>query len=98
MYQNIAILGAFIFLYSLASRGLKRTPLHGAILFTAFGLVFGHAGFNLLNPNLDPEGMGAIAELTLALVLFTDAANADLALLRHSSRHAAAPVAGRPAR
>ena len=84
MYQNIAILGAFIFIYSLASKGLKRTPFHGAILFTAFGLLFGGGGLQLLSPSLDPEGMGAIAELTLALVLFTDAANADLGVLRKS--------------
>jgi hypothetical protein len=45
MYGNLAILAAFVFLYSLVSGGLERTPFNGAIGFTAFGLVFGQLGF-----------------------------------------------------
>ena len=50
MYENLAILGAFVFLYSIASGGLERTPINGAVLFTAFGLVcislFENMGFD----------------------------------------------------
>ena len=41
MYENLAILAVSVFLYSIASRGLERTPINGALLFAAFGLALG---------------------------------------------------------
>ena len=84
MYGNLAILTAFIFLYSISSKGLERTPINGAILFTAVGLFFGPCGLGLLNLDLGAEELRHLAELTLALVLFTDAANANLGVLKKS--------------
>ncbi len=83
MYGNLAILGTFIFLYSVTSGGLEKTPINGAIVFTAFGLVFGPLGLDLLTLKMEAEGLSTLAELTLALLLFTDAANADLEKLKH---------------
>ncbi len=84
MYENLAILAAFVFLYSLVSGGLEKTPINGAVVFTAFGLILGPLGLGFLNLNVDADGLGVLAELTLALVLFTDAANANLRELKHS--------------
>ena len=41
MYENLAVLTAFVFLYSIVSGRLEQTPFSGAIVFTAFGLLFG---------------------------------------------------------
>jgi NhaP-type Na+/H+ or K+/H+ antiporter len=82
MYENLAILAMFVFLYSVASGGLERTPINGALLFAAFGLALGPLGLGILNLDVDKEGMRTLAELTLSLVLFTDAANANLAVLK----------------
>jgi NhaP-type Na+/H+ or K+/H+ antiporter len=82
MYENLAIFAAFVFLYSAAGGGLERTPISGAIVFAAFGLVVGPLGLNLLTLDIDAEGMRGLAEMTLALVLFTDAANANLGVLK----------------
>ncbi len=76
----------FVFLYSLVSGGMEKTPVNGAIVFAAFGLVFGPLGFGFLNLNVDAEGLRTLAELTLALVLFTDASNANLGELKKSFR------------
>ena len=84
MYENLAILAAFIFLYSISSKGLARTPINGAILFTAFGLFLGPFGLGLLKLDIGAEELRLLAELTLALVLFTDAANANLGVLKKS--------------
>ena len=84
MYENMAILAAFVFLYSIASGGLERTPINGALLFAAFGLALGPLGLGLLSMNVDKEGLRTLAELTLAMVLFTDAANANLGVLKKS--------------
>ena len=48
MYGNLTILAAFVFLYSLVSRGPEKTPFNGAIVFTAFGLILGPLGLGFL--------------------------------------------------
>lgn len=82
MYENLAILSAFVFLYSISSKGLERTPINGALLFISFGLIFGPLGLGLLNLEIEAEGLSILAEIALSLVLFTDAANANLSVLK----------------
>ena len=82
MYENLAILGTFVFLYSIVSGGLEKTPINGALVFTGFGLVVGPLGLDLLVGDVDSEGLSTLAELTLALLLFADAANANLNVLK----------------
>ena len=84
MYENLAILAAFVLLYSLVSGGLEKTPFNGAVVFTAFGLVLGPLGLGALTLEVDAELLSMLAELTLAMVLFTDASNANLRELKHS--------------
>ena len=86
MYQNLAILAAFTFLYSITSAGLGRTPVNGALVFMGFGAAMGPLGLGLLHLDIDAEGLRTMAELTLALVLFTDAAGSHLRELQHSYR------------
>ena len=77
-------MAAFIFHYSISSGMLERTPINGAIVFTAFGLAFGSLGLGYLDLDLGAEMLRTMAELTLALVLFTDASNANLAVLKQN--------------
>jgi len=84
MYENIAILAAFVFLYSIISGRLERTPINGALVFIIFGLALGPLGLGFLNMKVNAEGLRTLAELTLALVLFTDASNANLGVLKKS--------------
>jgi len=84
MYENIAILAAFVFIYSIVSGGLERTPINGALVFIAFGLAFGSLGLGFLTLKVNAEGLRLLAEMTLALVLFTDASNANLGVLKKS--------------
>ena len=51
-----------------------------------FGLTIGPFGLGLLDTVVDRELLRSLAELTLGLVLFTDAANSNLTVLRHSIR------------
>jgi len=84
MYENLAVLAVFAFVYSAVAGRIERSWLSGPILFTAFGVATGPYGLDVLTVNVDAEGLRAVAELTLAFVLFTDAANANLAVLRRS--------------
>lgn len=86
MYQNFAILAAFVLVYSAVGGRLERTPYSGALIFTAFGLIFGPLGLGLLNLSIGAEGLKTMAELTLALVLFSDAANSNLGVLKERIR------------
>lgn len=82
MYQELAILALFIVIYSSVAGGMERTPVSGPIVFIAFGLLIGPLGLGLFTLDVDNETIRLLAELTLALVLFTDAAGADLSVLR----------------
>ncbi len=84
MYWTLAVLAGFVFLYSVFAGRLERTVVGGAIVYTGFGLLAGPHGLGILALDVDTEGLRLLAELTLAFVLFTDAANADLSVLRRS--------------
>jgi NhaP-type Na+/H+ or K+/H+ antiporter len=86
MYENLGILALFAFAYSIIASRLGRTPVNGALVYLAFGALAGPVGLGLLNLSISTEGIRLVAELTLALVLFTDASNADLSVLRRSFR------------
>jgi NhaP-type Na+/H+ or K+/H+ antiporter len=82
VYQDIIILAVFILIYSSVAGAVERTWISGAIIFTAFGLLIGPVGLDLISFKADREVIRTLAELTLALVLFTDAAGADMGVLR----------------
>ena len=82
MYEILAVLAAFVLVYSVLAGGIERLWISGPILFTAFGFLIGPYGLGLLSMQTDPEALKSLAELTLALVLFTDASEADLLVLR----------------
>lgn len=84
MYQNAAILAAFLLIYSAVAGRVERSWLSGPIVFTAAGLLLGPYGLGVVRLNLGAGGLRTLAELTLAMVLFTDAANADFDVVRRS--------------
>ena len=89
MYIEFAVFALFALLYSLVAGRLERTPITGPIVFLSFGLVAGPLGFDWLDLDVDREALRMLADMTLALVLFIDAANANMSVLK---KHAAIPV------
>ena len=53
-------------------------------MFTGVGFILGPDGLGVLHINISGEGLRLLAELTLAMVLFTDAASADLTVVRRN--------------
>ncbi|MBU1276950.1 MAG: cation:proton antiporter [Proteobacteria bacterium] len=86
MYENLAIMAVFIFLYSTVAGGIEKRPMSGPIIFMAFGLLAGPMGLAILQSDVTAGMLRSFAELSLALVLFTDAANADITTLKRSFR------------
>ena len=83
-YSILAILAGFVFVYCAIADRLGKTIISGAIVFTGFGVLCGPLVLNILPLDVDAESLRLLAELTLAFVLFTDAANADLSVLKRS--------------
>jgi len=82
IYQNAAFLAIFAFLYAIVSARVERSWLSGPILFVAAGFLLGPAVLDMVELNIEAEGLRILAELTLAMVLFADAASADRARIR----------------
>src|SRR6516162_5887402 len=84
MYRNAAILAAFLLVYSAVAGWIERSWISGPIVFTGVGFILGPDGLGVLRLDIGGEGLRVLAELTLAMVLFTDAANADFAIVRRN--------------
>ena len=77
MYSNVAVMVLFAFVYSVIAGRVERSAVTGPIIFIVFGLIAGPYGFGFLNMDVQAVELRVIADFTLALVLFIDAANAD---------------------
>jgi sodium/hydrogen antiporter len=84
MYEDAAILAAVVLFYSAAAGRVGRSWLSGPILFIAAGLILGPAGLDALRIPLTAADLRTLAELALAMVLFSDAAHADLGVVRRT--------------
>ena len=82
MYLPLAILASFAFLYSIVAGRIEKTPFTGPIIFISFGILVGPLGLAWLDVEVTGTEMRVLADLTLATVLFSDAANADKSALR----------------
>jgi NhaP-type Na+/H+ or K+/H+ antiporter len=85
MYETLALLTVFVLIYSAVAGAVERSWISGPIVFTLFGLLIGPVGLDLLSLEADRTMIKALAELTLAMVLFTDAAGADIRVLKKTS-------------
>ncbi len=83
MYENLALMAAFIFLYRSWPGHRKAAPERANHLF-GLRLAVGPVGLAATHSDITANALRTMAELSLAVVLFTDAANADLLTLRRS--------------
>ncbi len=68
--------------FGLVSRRLEGTIVTAPLVFILFGFAIGHGGLGIAPIEPDHGVIHLIAELTLVLVLFSDAARIDLKVLR----------------
>jgi NhaP-type Na+/H+ or K+/H+ antiporter len=86
MYIELAIFALFVFCYTLVSGRLERAPASGPIVFVAAGFLMGPMVLAWFDGDVSRTELRVLADLTLALILFIDAANADLAVLKQQFR------------
>jgi NhaP-type Na+/H+ or K+/H+ antiporter len=82
MYIELAVLALIVFSYSLIAGRLERTVLSGPIVFVLTGVLVGPLGFGLFDGDVSRTDLRVLADLTLALVLFIDAASSDISVLK----------------
>lgn len=85
MYDNLATLAIFALAFSLIASRIERSAITGPMIYIAFGLIAGPMGLGFLDMHIRTTELRVVADLTLALVLFIDASNADLKVLRSNA-------------
>ena len=86
MYVELAVLSLFVFCYSLVAGRVDRMAMSGPIIFVIAGFLMGPLGFGWFHDDVTNIELRVFADLTLALILFIDAANADLSILKRHMR------------
>lgn len=85
IYQNLLIFSLFILLYALFATRIEKTIISGPVLALIIGVIFGPLMLNMTQVKLENEAYRIIAELALALVLFTDASKSNLMVLKKNA-------------
>ena len=80
--HGFALIAAGVILFGLVSKKLEGTIITAPMVFAAFGLLIGEAVFGLADLDFGHGFIHGLAEVTLILVLFSDAARIDLRQLR----------------
>jgi NhaP-type Na+/H+ or K+/H+ antiporter len=78
----LAAVAAALLLYGAVSRRLERSILTPPMFFVAVGWALGEHGLGWFDVSVQSSVIHWLAELTLVIVLFTDAARIDLSCLR----------------
>ncbi|MGA7869609.1 MAG: cation:proton antiporter [Candidatus Binatus sp.] len=78
----LAIFVSLFFFFSLVSRRLERTILTAPVVFTVAGMLMSSALPSILKAGFNASVFLGLAEVGLVLLLFTDASQTKLAILR----------------
>lgn len=89
MYLDLALIAGAILAFSSIAGLVEKSWVSGPIVFVLFGFLIGPRVLDLLSLQMQRETLKTLVDLTLALVLFNDAAGADLKILR---REAGIPI------
>ncbi len=82
MHEKLAILAAFTFCYVVLSGRIDKLPMSAPIVFVLAGLLMGPSVLSWLPADVTQGEYRVLVDLTLALVLFADAASSDTSVLR----------------
>ncbi|MDH3922223.1 MAG: cation:proton antiporter, partial [Desulfobulbaceae bacterium] len=84
MYEYLFLFAALIFLYSIFATRIEKMLVNGPFLFMVVGIILGPLVLNAVDLKISGLEYETLANLALALVLFTGAASVDLEVLRSS--------------
>lgn len=76
-YLNLALFSAILLAYSIMAGRQRGRPLDGPLLFILVGALLGPPAFGWLQPAIGASSFRLLVEVTLAIVLLSDAAGAN---------------------
>lgn len=79
---TFAVLALLVLAWAVTSDLLARANITGPLVFTVAGFVLGNRDWGPLTVDVDAPSVHLLAELTLALLLFSDASRVNLSRLR----------------
>ena len=77
-----ALIAGLILVFGVVSGRIQKTVITPPMVFAVFGIVIGQWVLDIIHLEIEGGFLNTLAELTLVLVLFTDASRIDLKLLR----------------
>ncbi len=83
---GLAVIAAAFLLFSLVSGRLDGLPLTAPMVFVAFGFLLGPGVLGVVDIDRGHSFLHVVAELTLIIVLFADAARIDLERVRNDHK------------
>ena len=83
--ELILAVAASLVLWGLFSARLEALDLSAPIVFVVIGLVLANSPVSAIDVHVHSETMRSLAEVTLALLLFSDAARVNLRVLRRDA-------------
>ena len=85
IYFVISILAGIVFLYTLIAKRIENSAISGPIVYVALGLLLGEYGLGIIGLSAEANDLRLLADLTLALILFSDAAHSNLTVLKQKA-------------
>jgi NhaP-type Na+/H+ or K+/H+ antiporter len=82
MTGQLAILAVFVFLFSIFAGRIERSFISGPMIFVFSGILMGPMFLGWFSGEGQRSMLRLLADVTLSLFLFTDAANANLSVLK----------------
>jgi sodium/hydrogen antiporter len=83
--ELIVVVAASFIAWTLVSARLERLDISAPMAFVVLGLVLASDPLSLIDVDIHSETLRSLAEITLALLLFSDAARVDLRALRRDA-------------
>ena len=97
MEWSLTIVALALIAVAAVSKRLSGSPITPAILFVSIGLLVGPKVLDGIDISSTSSTVRALAEATLALVLFSDASRIDLGALRREVSRSDTSARDRPA-
>jgi NhaP-type Na+/H+ or K+/H+ antiporter len=83
--ETVAVLTLLVFAWAVLSGALARRNVTGPLIFATAGYLLGNPNWGPMPVDVETSSIHLIAEVTLALLLFTDAARVNVRELRADS-------------
>lgn len=79
---GLVIIGTVVLLYALSATVLDRFSITGPLVLLVAGVVLGDGGLDVLHISVSAESLRVLAEIALAIILFSDASSISVSSVR----------------